>query len=522
MSTSSTVHNNQYWEQFAITPADVEHLVNFLVDREQPETLQTLAYEVVRYRHEEAMNSLRDILSQGQVYRPEALYEVGEKVVFPHLNNALAEVVAVRPGHNPEYEPFSVMQVRMQSGAEREFVIGLRQEHPLNTVADMPVEDLAVDDLYVQYGAKVQKALRSTLEMNVQFLAVAERWFLRDLVVEISPGQLNIAEALLDMNGGGPTPTEAFLEDMELPSEVALPLKVFSLENALLRDHRFDEVGPSGKGLWYLRRMEPRQVLETPPPLRYIPIPYNRGLLDDVMLSLEKVVDDEWGDAATDTSVEASVTVVLTYPHWRSRTLPLAARVAKLFPTARVTDRIMFSFVDGVTGEEFPGWVVRSGRYVFGLADWYTKNEVGVGAFIDLKRHEKSGNIVVNVRKIRSRRREWLRTVTAEDGQLNFEVTRVPVACEFDELAAVAVPDPDSVDGLAEKLQRMSLESLMETAFSGLAGLSLQRAVHGVTLYSVLNLLRRIAPAPMLATLAASSRYISLGDNYWAYRGEES
>jgi hypothetical protein len=98
----------------------------------------------------------------------------------------------------------------------------------------------------------------------------------------------------------------------------------------------------------------------------------------------------------------------------------------------------------------------------------------------------------------------------------------VPVACEFDELAAVAVPDPDSVDGLAEKLQRMSLESLMETAFSGLAGLSLQRAVHGVTLYSVLNLLRRIAPAPMLATLAASSRYISLGDNYWAYRGEES
>ncbi|HNT77421.1 MAG TPA: hypothetical protein PKH77_20605 [Anaerolineae bacterium] len=522
MSTSSTVHNSQYWENFRITPADIEHLVNFLVDREHPETLQALAYEVVRYRHEEAMNSLRDILSQGQVYRPEAVYGVGEKVIFPHLNNALAEVSAVRPGHNPEYEPFSVMQVRMQSGVLREFVIDLKREHPLNTVADMPVEDLAVDDLYEQYGVKVQKALRSALEMNVQFLAVAERWFLRDLVMEISPGQLNIAEALLDMSGGGPTPTEAFLEDMDLPSEIALPLKIFSLENALLRDHRFDEVGPSGQGLWYLRRMEPKQVLETPPPLRYMPIPYNRGLLDETMLSLEKLVDDEWGDAAPDVSKDETVTVVLTYPHWRSKTLPLAARVARLFPTAHVTDRIMFSFVDGATQEEFPGWVVRSGRYVFGLADWYAKHEVGVGAYIDLKRDAASGRIVVNLRKIRARRREWLRTVTAEDGQLNFEVTRSPVSCEFDELAAVAVPDPDSVDALAEKLQRSSLESLMETAFGGLAGLSLQRAVHGVTLYSVLNLLRRVAPAPMLAALAASSRYVSLGDNYWAYRGEES
>jgi len=41
-----------------------------------------------------------------------------------------------------------------------------------------------------------------------------------------------------------------------------------------------------------------------------------------------------------------------------------------------------------------------------------------------------------------------------------------------------------------------------------------------MTLYSVLNLMRRVPPAPMLAVLATSSRYVSLGDNYWAYRGE--
>ena len=215
-----------------------------------------------------------------------------------------------------------------------------------------------------------------------------------------------------------------------------------------------------------------------------------------------------------------TVTVVLNYPHWRSGTLPLSPRVAQLFPTARVTDRIRFTFMDAATKQTFPGWVVRSGRYVYGLTEWYKKHGASVGVYVDLARGDEPGVIQVNLRATRAKRREWLRTVTTESGQVLFEVTRIPVACEFDELATVAVPDPNAVDALAQQLQRVSLEALLEQIFNGLAGLSLQRAVHAMTLYSVLNLLRRVPPAPMLAVLATSSRYVSLGDNYWAYRGE--
>jgi len=518
---SSTSQHNQYWEQFFITPADIDYIINFLVECENPKTVQALSQEIIRYRHQQTVELLKDVLAQGRIYRPEEVYEVGEKVIFPHLNNAVVEVAAVRSGHNPEYEPFSVMQVAMGSGAVREFATALKHDHPLNTISYMPLEDLAIEDLYEQYGQKVFDALLAVLETNVQFVSVVDRWFLRDLIMEISPGALNIAEALLDMSGGGPVPTRDFLAEMELPTEIPEPLQMFSLEYALLRDNRFDEVGPSGQSVWYLRQMEPKGVLETPVPLRYMPIPYNRGLLDETMLALEAQVDDEWAEATYAAPVDDIVTLVLNYPHWRSGTLPLASHVARLFPTARVTDRIMFSFVDAKTKEVFPGWVVRSGRYVFGLDEWYKQNKVLVGAFIDLRPGASPGQIEISVRRIRSNRREWLRTVTVEDGKLSFEVTRVPVACEFDELAAVAVPDPDAVDALAEKLQRVALETLLEDAFGGLAGLSLQRAVHGLTLYSVMNLVRRIASAPMLTVLATSQHYNSLGDNYWAYRGEE-
>ncbi len=521
MSTNNDVNNDQYWEQFSILPTDLEHLANFFLETERPQTLAHLTQEVIRYRHQQMLKVAQEALSQGRIYRPGEVYEVGERVLFPHLNNLAGEVTRVRTGHNPEHEPFSVIQVQMDGGETREFAVELTQEHYLNTASYVPAEDVSVEELAARHGKRIQKALRVALETHGQFLAVAHQWFLRDLVMEISPVQLNIAEAVLYMKEGGPVRTEDILKEMELPQEISRPLQLFSLESALFRDNRFDEVGPAGYALWYLREQEPQEVRETPALLQYMPIPYNRSQLDAQMLDFERRIDDEWSDVAYDDVAEEPVTIVLIYPHWRSGTLPLAGRVSELFPTARITERIRFTFEDGRTGETFPGWVVRSRRYVYGLGAWYEANDVGVGSYIDLRQGEDPGTIVVDLRHVRAQRREWLRTVTPTEERLLFEVTRVPVSCQFDELAAVAVNQPEAVDDLAAQLRRASLETLLEQAFSGLAGLSLQRAVHARSLYSVLNLLRRVPPAPVLAVLAGSTRYVSLGDNYWAYRGGE-
>lgn len=512
---------DQYWEQFSVVPADLEHLANFLVESETPKTLEELFQELVAYRYQQVLDLANEALSQGRIYRPGETYAVGEKIIFPHLGNLLGVVEAVRAGRNPEFEPFSVVKVAFEDGSAREFASALGTPHPLDEATYLPVGELSLDEIYQRYGAKIKAALRPALEESPQFVAVADYWFLRDLLVEPSLVQLNIAEALLDMAQGGPLTTEALLAEMEMPAEIVRPLQVFSLEYALERDVRFDEVGPTGHALWYLQRMEPRAVLEIPAHLHYMPLPYSRGVLDEVMLSLEQHADDEWSEVAFDGPIGEQITVTLIYPHWRSGTLPLTNRLAKLFPTARLTDRVQFYFVDGETGKEFPGWVVRSGRYVYGLENWYAGYQVGVGAYVDLKPGERPGTIEIAPRRIRSRRGEWLRTVSVRDGRLHFEVTRAPVTCEFDELSAIVVPDPAAVDQLANDLRRVTLENLVEQIFSGLSVLSLQRAVHAITLYSVLNLLRRVPPAPLLDVLAMDSRYNALGDNYWAYRGED-
>ncbi len=166
--------------------------------------------------------------------------------------------------------------------------------------------------------------------------------------------------------------------------------------------------------------------------------------------------------------------------------------------------------------------MVRSGRYVYGLEEWYAEQQVAPGSFIDVSQGEEPGTIVVGVRSFRSKRGEWLRTVRVGEETFSFEVTRYPVFCEFDELTALGVPDPEALDLLAEQLRRQPLETLVDQVFRELAVLSLQRAVHAKTIHSVLNLFRRLPPGPVLAVLATGQQYVSLGDHYWSYRGAES
>ena len=130
------------------------------------------------------------------------------------------------------------------------------------------------------YSDDLLDALEEGLIGNSDFVRIAGRWFPRALLIDINVGHLNIAEAVLDMAGGGPLHTTALLDQIELSSEVNPKLLEFSLDLALQEDPRFDEVGPSGDTLWYLRRLEPAEVLNTPNFLNYQEIDYDRSHSD--------------------------------------------------------------------------------------------------------------------------------------------------------------------------------------------------------------------------------------------------
>jgi hypothetical protein len=353
------------------------------------------------------------------------------------------------------------------------------------------------------------------LELEPNFVRLAGRWFRRDLLVEVHVGHLNLAEAVLDMAGGGPLPTEELLGDLELPEEINPKLRIFSLNYVLQEDDRFDEVGPAGEVLWFLSRMEPEHVRTIPMTLHYTPTDYDRALLSSEMIALERRLDDEWSDMEVTGEPSGSAMVVLTYPHLWAGTLPYASSVSEIFPTGR-TERIRFEFIDGETRERMPGWLVREARYVYGLRDWYETHGVRAGAYLDLRRGEEPGTVVIE-RHGRSPRREWVRIALFRGDEVSFEMRKELIACKYDELMIVTVDDLQAQEKhWRRKLKQMpSVGTLVADVFSQLAKLSPQGSVHASTLYSAINVMHRTPPGPLFAELAANPRYAPVGDNYW-------
>jgi hypothetical protein len=336
--------------------------------------------------------------------------------------------------------------------------------------------------------------------------------------VDIHIGQLNLAEAVLDEAASGkPLPTKALLEQLEITSHVNPQLLEFSMDHALQKDGRFDEVGPAGQVQWFLKRLEPQDVQQIPAPLRYIDVPYDRSILTPAMLALEAELNDELAGNEPPDGEAQEVTISLNYPHWRAGTLPVSARVRSLFPTAYETPRVLFTMVDGLSREEFPAWVVRQHGYVAGLGGLYRKVGLIPGSLLTVARGKKPGQVLV-IPRVKRPAREWVRTVlVGSDGRIVFAMLKQNLLSEYNERMVIAVPDPAAVDGACEQVakQRLPFEQVVAEMMEELVKLNVQGHVHAQELYSALNIIRRVPPGPLLAFLTSSSIYKHVGDLHY-------
>ena len=519
MNHSAFQLKNEYWDNFTLGENDIEHLYNSLLEMETPLPTEELARLLIAERiTAERIATERRKSEGGDIYLPKNRYEAGQTIIFPSFDWERGVISAKRAGFNPEIAGFDVIEVAFDSGAHREFAIGL-EEHPLNSPTEM-ADEIGLtnpDNVLDEYGPLIVVALDRELESSDEFVRIAGRWFPRALLVEINAGHLNLAEAVLDMEGGGPLSTAKLLEMVDLGFDLNKSLVEFSFDFALWRDERFDEVGPAGKVLWFLKKQEPVEVLEVPKHLRYSPIEYDRDEIPEEMAPLEIELDDELSMAPQGTLKADEVEIRLIYPHWRAGTLPLSARLMSLFPTAYQAPRIRFILEDGETGKQFPGWVVRESRYVYGLKDFYAEKNLFPGGLVKVRRGRSPGEVIVESEQKRETR-EWLRTVLAgSDGGLVLAMLKQFVRARYDERMAIAVPEPETLDRIWEKhaKERTPFERIVVNLLRELAKLNPQANVHASELYAAVNLVRRAPPGPILALLNTRPWFQHVGDLYF-------
>lgn len=515
----SHTQTKSYWAtKFSLTESDVEQLSNHFLDTERPQTASELALALMEHRVAEEKNEIKQRLAGRAVYQPREAYEEGDELVFPGLNFAYGTVTGVREGRNPEAGTFKVIQVQIDD-MEREFAASLQQDHVLNQENGTIFEALemsSADDLHELYGDIVAEKIASSLEEREGFLRLADRWFLKALLTDINMGHLNLAEAVLEINEGGPLPPEEILPHLELGDDAPVETQIFSLNYAMLQDDRFDEVAPRGKVGWYLQRMEPAEVRETPERLIYEPVSYDESALTEELRLLIRELDDEWSNIEPDTRRQP-VVLTLTYPHRWAGTLPLSARTRPLFPPSR-SQRQRVVFVDEESQEELVGWVVQEHRYIYGLEDWYAEHEIPIGGFISLRPTEEEGVLLLDYDRRRGQR-EWVRLASVEDNRLAFELDRRTISCGYDDLLLVGTEYVAAVDAVWRRVTNNNrpVGQLLRDLFPELAELNPQHTVHAKTLYSAINMLRRLPPEPVFAELVSDPVFVAVGDYYWQY-----
>jgi len=248
----------------------------------------------------------------------------------------------------------------------------------------------------------------------------------------------------------------------------------------------------------------------------YEPVDYDASVLTEELRILIGELDDEWSDIEAEARRQP-VVLALTFPHRWAGTLPLSARTRPLFPPSR-SKRQRVVFIDEQSQEEIVGWVVQEHRYIYGLEAWYAEHEIPIGGFISMRPTEEEGVLLLDYDRRRGQR-EWVRLASVVDNHLEFELDRRTIGCGYDDLLIVGTDYVAAVDAVWRRVMQNNrpVDLLLRDLFPELADLNPQRTVHAKTLYSAINMLRRLPPEPVFAELVKNPAFISVGDYYWQY-----
>jgi len=517
----------QHWaHSFSISAADIDYITNLLLEKETPLSSKELAIALINSQIEEKRAEVNARYEGTQVYRPANTYAVGDRLIFSSMDYATATISSIRDGVDRDNTGFKVAAVEFDkakhnlSDRQREFAIEFTGEHPLNN-DDIDLHPANTDDQYTAEDIindrqiTIVQQVDKALTKNRDLVRIAGTWFVRDLMIEVDIGHLHLAEAVLDMNEGGPLTTEQILAEIGGLGDAPLSLQIFSLNYHMNEDKRFDEVGPSGEVLWFLHRLLPRMVQQVPAILQYNPIEYDRSLLQEEMLQLEYELDDEYSPIKSP-QPEDEVSLTLIYPHRRIGTLPINSETQYIFPEAK-TPRIAITIIDVIDKEEYPCWVVHEHKYVYGLASLYQKHHLPVGAYVHLNNTNDPSIIEIEFDSYRPRT-EWIPLVNGIDGdQLHFETAKRAIGADYDDMVIVGVNNLQDVDKLGNDIQnrQVPLAKLLRNLITELSKHNPQKTVHAKVLYSTLNILRRCPPGPIFATLIANPDFENVGGHYW-------
>ncbi len=518
-----TTKEANYWKSLKIEDSDIEALFDLFEDG-NPHSTEEIARVVASSRVRRELKRIEEGLKKGVIYQPKSDYSVGDEIAFPSMNYRMGKVVGKRQGINPEYGKFDVIQVHFpDTGETFEFAASFPLPHKLNLEGELEgsVPEVSVEGILEEFKDIIARRVEEEIQGNYadEFARFNGKWMLADALVPINEGHLNIAEALIEINGK-PTPASEILPQIDLQSDASEEALLFSLNLAMEKDGRFVNTGSEERPTWFLWRLLPDAAKETPMWLEYTPGPMPHAIPNVDLTQITVQIGDEWSEMLEEIVEESApmrVTLSLPYHHWRAGTLPLNVWVRKLIASeGGMVEPVRF--VDTRRGKRFTGWVLKEKRYIAGLKEWFEERQIPIGGTVILEKNpDDPGEILIDTRSRRPKR-EWVKVPAVEGDRLTFRVNQMSITNEFDENMLFGEGDFEAVDALRDAARNASIPELVRQLFPELA--KIKGTVHAKTLYQAVNMLKRCPPELIFQVLASDSSFVDSGDGFWMGKGD--
>jgi len=513
----------EFWRsEYQVSEADIDLVTSQILENGRPMKMGALASAVILRRYQREREAAALHAKSGDVYQPLGSYQVGQRLLFTEYEFTTGRVAALRPGHNPKYGAFNVIQVQFDADLpDTEFVCDFPYPHPLNRPAEELLgrsdDSLSETDLVSAYSGLVIPKIEAVLNGNSDFVIFDEMWFLRELLPDMHVGFLNLAEALIDQ-GGHPLAAREILADLDLQLTASPEAQLFTLNLALGRDERFVNVSLDENPVWFLRALMPAAVFIRPAVLEPVMRTTGGEYIGSTLLEQIEEIGDELDNVLNVRSQNGDVHIELPFPHLVSGTLPASKAVLDLFPATQAK-YVPVTLLENRANTLVNAWLCPAEGYICGLSDWYKKTGICVGAVITLTKADAPLTLGLSVTPIRGKKPEWICSATVNEGVLVLRNQRTSLEVKADRNMVIDIPDPQVI--IAQMVETEAtgtpLSTIVYHVFEELAKQSSKGGlVHAKSVYSAVNLVRRCGAVPVFSELTRRACFDPVGGGDWA------
>jgi len=251
------------FENFVLEPAEIRQIEIFIAKKSKPVHVTEIGEYIISNRLEKFAQ-----LNQTRLYSPTDKYSVGERILFCFTDNKLVigEILWIEKGH--EFTLFGwgdKIGVSLQGYEKaKKYVSNCPAFSKKRYAEDGPKEGIILPiNIVNEQKEKIIPVISNSLSHHEEFVNVADTWFIRSLLPEIRPDELELCHGCIKEKGVPLSSEFLICEVLKIaPESEKFEAFLFSLNYCLQYNISFIKCKITEEMQWDIRRPVPPKTIQ--------------------------------------------------------------------------------------------------------------------------------------------------------------------------------------------------------------------------------------------------------------------